>query len=281
MTIAIFGNARKTSTPDEVAHLLDFMQSRGVDVVLSAELRHELELRDYANFSTCEEPIDFALSVGGDGTFLTTAALIGNRNIPIVGINIGHKGFLADVQTSEVDVIMDQLIRGDYTIEQRSLLNVTCDQNIEISMPNALNEIAILKQGLSSMLMVNAVVNNQPLTTYKADGLVIATPTGSTAYNMSIGGPILMPQARGILLSPIASHSLTMRPIVIPDDWEIDLDVHSRNGSFMVSVDGRSQILNDNIHLHIAKAPYTIKVVQVGHNSFIQSLKDKLLWGAN
>lgn len=281
MTIAIFGNARKSSTQEEVAHLLDFMQSRGVEVTLSTELRRELGLREYREFTECEDPIDFALSVGGDGTFLTTAALIGNRNIPILGINIGHKGFLADVQIHHVDVIMDQLIRGDYTIEQRSLLRVSSTQGDPIHMPFALNEIAILKQGLSSMLSIETKLNNTELTTYKADGLVISTPTGSTAYNMSIGGPILMPQTRGILLSPVASHSLTVRPLVIPDDWQIDLQVHSRNGSFMVSVDGRSQILNDNAQLHIEKAPYTIKVVQVGNNSFIQSLKDKLLWGAN
>lgn len=280
MTIAIFGNARKSSTQEEVAHLLDFMQSRGVEVTLSTELRRELGLREYREFTECEDPIDFALSVGGDGTFLTTAALIGNRNIPILGINIGHKGFLADVQIHHVDVIMDQLIRGDYTIEQRSLLRVSSTQGDPIHMPFALNEIAILKQGLSSMLSIETKLNNTELTTYKADGLVISTPTGSTAYNMSIGGPILMPQTRGILLSPVASHSLTVRPLVIPDDWQIDLQVHSRNGSFMVSVDGRSQILNDNAQLHIEKAPYTIKVVQVGNNSFIQSLKDKLLWGA-
>ena len=286
MTVAIFGNAMKSATPEEVRHLLEFLELRGVNVVLSEELRRELNLRDYPEFPTAAEPIDFALSVGGDGTFLTTASFIGNKNIPIVGINCGHLGFLADVQTRDVDRILDQLIKGQYTIEQRSLLTVRTTPADSgklgsplIPSPNALNEVAILKQSMSRMISIDTKVNGQFLTTYHADGLIIATPTGSTAYNMSVGGPLMVPQARGIILSPIASHSLGVRPLVIPDDWQLELQVHSRNDNYMISVDGRSQTLSSDVTLQISKAAYTIKVVQVGENSFIQSLKDKLSWG--
>lgn len=276
----------KSATPEEVRHLLEFLELRGVNVVLSEELRRELNLRDYPEFPMAAEPIDFALSVGGDGTFLTTASFIGNKNIPIVGVNCGHLGFLADVQTRDVDRILDQLIKGQYTIEQRTLLTVRTivagsgkpAPNL-IPSPNALNEVAILKQSMSRMISIDTKVNGQTLTTYHADGLIIATPTGSTAYNMSVGGPLMVPQARGIILSPIASHSLAVRPLVIPDDWQLELRVHSRNENYMISVDGRSQTLSNDITLHISKAPYTIKVVQIGENSFIQSLKDKLSWG--
>ena len=279
MTIAIFGNAMKANTLDEVSHILEFMQLRGVNVVLSQELRQELNLRAYKPLSEAEEPIDFALSVGGDGTFLTTAAAIGARSIPILGINCGRLGFLAEVQTKNVDVIMDELIKGDYTIEQRTLLHVEPSRSELIMAPNALNEIAVMKYGLSSMISIEARINGELLHKYEADGLLLSTPTGSTAYNLSIGGPLMVPQARGVILSPIATHSLNVRPLVVPDDWVIDLKVKSRTGSYLISVDGRSQVMSEEITLNIRKADYTIKLVQIGGHSFVQSLKDKLMWG--
>lgn len=296
MTIAIFGNALKANTLIEVRHILQFMTERGVHVMLSQELRQELDLREYPSFpenwdgekqpeNIYGEPIDFALSVGGDGTFLTSAAAIGNKNIPILGVNCGHLGFLAEVQTNDLDAILNQLVAGQYTIEQRSLLNLSIidkDGIIReglIMSPNALNEIAILKQGLTNMLTIETKVNGELLHSYHSDGLVIATPTGSTAYNLSIGGPLVVPQSKGILLTPIAPHSLTVRPIIVPDDWKFDIHVSSRYDSYMVSVDGRSQSLSTDMSLHIERAPYTVKVVQIGDNSFLKSLRQKLNWG--
>lgn len=288
MNIVIFGNAMKVTTPGEVAHLLEFMQRRDVTVYLSQELRQELNLRNYPPFpdtdaewkAFCDsgEYIDFALSIGGDGTFLTTASLIGARNIPIVGVNAGHLGFLAEVQTQNVDIILEQLVKGEYEIEQRALLQVKAE-DAHLVYPYALNEIAIMKQGLSSMITIEAYVNGELLHNYEADGLVIATPTGSTAYNLSLGGPLMEPHTKAIILSPIASHALTVRPLVVPDDWKIDLKVTSRNGNYLVSIDGRSQTVTNDIALHISKANYTIKLVQLQDHSFIQALKDKLKWG--
>ena len=148
-----------------------------------------------------------------------------------------------------------------------------------IMSPNALNEIAILKQGLTNMLTIETQVNGELLQRYHSDGLVIATPTGSTAYNLSIGGPLVVPQSRGIILTPIAPHSLTVKPLVVPDDWKFDIRVTSRYDSYMVSVDGRSQSLSTDMRLHIERAPYTVKVVQIGDNSFLKSLRNKLNWG--
>jgi NAD+ kinase len=296
MTIAIFGNAMKTDTLREVRHILQFMTEKGIHVLLSQELRQELNLREYPGFpenwdgdkqpeTVYGEPIDFALSVGGDGTFLTSAAAIGQKNIPILGINCGHLGFLAEVQTEDLDAILHQLVAGEYTIEQRSLLNVSVSDKAGnrrdglIMAPNALNEIAILKEGISSMLSIELKVNGEVLHTYNSDGLVIATPTGSTAYNLSIGGPLMVPQSRGIILTPIAPHSLTVKPLVVPDDWKFDLRVSSRYDAYMVSVDGRSQSLSTDLSLHIERASYTVKVVQTGDNSFLKSLRAKLNWG--
>ena len=296
MTIAIFGNAMKSDTLREVQHILTFMSEQKINVLLSQELRQELDLREYPSFpenwdgeqqpeNVYGEPIDFALSIGGDGTFLTSAAAIGDKNIPILGVNCGHLGFLAEVQTQDVDNILQKLVDGEYTIERRSLLNLTIldKDNIRreglIMAPNALNEIAILKQGLTNMLTIETKVNGELLHTYHSDGLIIATPTGSTAYNLSIGGPIVVPQNRGMILTPIAPHSLTVRPIIMPDDWKIDIRVSSRYDAYMVSVDGRSQSLSTDLSLHIERAPYTVKVVQIGDNSFLKSLKTKLNWG--
>ena len=287
MKIAIFGNAMKAETLVEVRHILQFMTSKGVHVLLSQELRQELDLREYPAFERWEpdDPVDFALSVGGDGTFLTSAAAIGDKNIPILGINCGHLGFLAEVTTDDVDDILRKLVAGEYTIEQRSLLRVSVADKAGnkrdglIMAPNALNEIAILKEGLSSMLQIELRVNGELLHTYNSDGLVIATPTGSTAYNLSIGGPLMVPQSRGIIITPIAPHSLTVKPIVVPDDWKFDIRVSSRYDAYMVSVDGRSQSLGTDLLLHIERAPYTVKLVQIGDNSFLKSLRTKLNWG--
>ena len=296
MTIAVFGNAMKSQTLVEVRHILEFMTEKGVHVLLSQELRQELNLREYPGFpenrdsdeqpeNVYGEPIDFALSVGGDGTFLTSSAVIGDKNIPILGVNVGHLGILADVQSQDLDDILQKLVAGEYTIEQRSLLKVSVldkegsFRNDLVMAPNALNEVAILKQGLTNMLSIETRVNGELLHTYHSDGLVISTPTGSTAYNLSIGGPLVVPQNRAIILTPIAPHSLTVKPIVVPDDWTFDIRVSSRYDTYMVSVDGRSQSLSTDMSLHIERAPYTVKVVQIGDNSFLKSLRTKLNWG--
>ncbi len=281
MTIALFGNWYKKTTLDEVTHILDFMNQRGVKVLLSKELRDEMNLRDqYAPFGTeTEETVDFALSVGGDGTFLYTASQVGDKNIPILGINHGHLGFLAEVQAADVDTICDQLVNNNYSIEQRTLLQVTPSMMGRVQLPFALNEVAVMKQELSSMITIEASLNGEYLNTYKADGLVISTPTGSTAYNLSVGGPLMFPQTKSLIISPIATHALNVRPLVIPHDWEIDLKIRSRSHNYLISVDGRSLTLSEEVTLHIAKAPYTVKVVQTEGHSFIHSLKEKLSWG--
>lgn len=283
MTIAIFGNTLRAETIREVKHIIEFLQLRGVDIVLSQELRHEAFNREFPSvedyISQTGETIDFALSVGGDGTFLTTASLVGHLDIPILGINCGHLGYLAEVQTDKIDAVLDLLITNNYTIEQRRMLEVSCQQESKIASPYALNEVAILKSGLSSMITMDVTLNGEFLHNYKADGLLIATPTGSTAYNLSVGGPLLEPHVNAIILTPVATHSLNIRPLVVLDDSKIDVKITSRNSNFLLSVDGRSQVLNQDLQLHIERSQRTIKIVHVEGQSFMQSLKDKLHWG--
>lgn len=283
MVIAVFGNTLRPDTISEVKHIVEFLQLRGITFVLSPELRHDVFSRDIPSVedyvATTGETIDFAISVGGDGTFLTTASMVGHLNIPILGINCGHLGYLAEVQTGDVDYVLDQLINNQYTIEKRCMLEVSSSKDGKIVSPFALNEVAVLKSGLSSMITVEVTLNGEFLHSYKADGLLVATPTGSTAYNLSVGGPLLDPHVNAIILSPVATHSLNIRPLVVQDDSKIDLKISSRNGNYMVSVDGRSQVVNQDIQLHIERSSRTIKLVRVSGQTFMRSLKDKLNWG--
>ena len=283
MTIAIFGNTLRSNTIREVKRIIDYLQQRDVEIVLSQELRHEAISREYPSVddyvSHANHTIDFALSVGGDGTFLTTASLVGHLDIPILGINCGHLGYLAEVQTDNLELVLDQLVNNNYTIEKRSMLEVSCSQEGKLASPYALNEVSILKSGLSSMITVDVMLNVEFLHNYKADGLLVATSTGSTAYNLSVGGPLLDPHVNAIILSPVATHSLNIRPLVVLDDSKIDVKIVSRNGNFLLSVDGRSQVLSQDLQLHIERSQRTIKLVRINGQTFMQSLKDKLNWG--
>ena len=283
MTIAIFGNTLRSETLREVKHIIDLLQQRGVSIVLSQELRQEAYNREFPSVedyvAQTGEPIDFALSLGGDGTFLTTASLVGHLDIPILGINCGHLGYLAEVKTESLENVLEQLVNNNYTIEQRRMLEVSCQYEGKIVSPYALNEVAILKSGLSSMITVAVMLNGELLHNYKSDGLLIATPTGSTAYNLSAGGPLLDPHVNAIILTPVATHSLNIRPLVVLDDSQIDVKISSRNGNFLLSVDGRSQVLNQDIQLHVERSQRTIKLVRINGQTFMQSLKDKLNWG--
>ena len=175
---------------------------------------------------------------------------------------------------------LEKLLEGDCTIDERAVLQVSTQNGGHVMMPYALNEVAVMKQELSSMIVIDTYLNGLLLHTYKADGLVIATPTGSTAYSLSAGGPLVAPHVPAIVLTPIATHSLNVRPLVITEDRVIELQVHSRSGSFLISVDGRSQAIKEDVKIEIRKAQHTIKIVQMKEHSFIHALKNKLLWGA-
>lgn len=285
MVIAIFGNTFRPSLVNILENIFHFFENREDSLLLDTELYAYFQ--EYSKLSPDflhlieddDFQADIALSIGGDGTFLNTAARIGNKNIPIMGINIGRLGFLTDVSEDELPMMLKAIVDGEYAVEDRSLLKVTLSQPTDIKYFYALNDVSITKQDSSSMLTINAYLNGEAVHSYHADGLVIASPTGSTAYSMSVGGPLMVPQAKNIILSPIASHSLTVRPLVIPDDWKIDLDVESRSGNYLISLDGRNITLSDDIKIHIEKAEYTIKLARQYNHNFFDSLKSKLMWG--
>lgn len=225
--------------------------------------------------------LDVVLSVGGDGTFLRTAARVNRQNIPILGINTGRLGFLADVSSNEIEDTLDEIFKNYYRVEERTLLRLHTEEKAYRGYNYALNEIAILKRDTSSMITIHTSLNDDYLTSYQADGLVIATPTGSTAYSMSVNGPIIVPQSQSIVLSPVAPHSLNVRPLVIPDSDIITLAVESRSKSFLIALDGRSEIFPSGIRLRVSKADYTTKVIKRYNHTFYQTLREKLMWGAD
>ncbi len=222
---------------------------------------------------------DVALSIGGDGTFLRTAEKVSRLGIPILGINTGHLGYLADANMEDIDNVMENIFSGKYKIEERTVLHVTSDTDIEIDNPFALNEVAIMRQDTALMISMHTYVNSRELTTYKGDGLIISTPTGSTAYNLSVGGPILEPTSRSMVLSPISAHSLTMRPLVLRDDCEICITTTSRVARYCVSVDGRPFSFPVGSTVTIRKADFHVKVIQHLSHNFADTLRSKLMWG--
>lgn len=227
-----------------------------------------------------EECPDMALSIGGDGTFLRTAASIGNSGVPILGINAGHLGFLADVPLEEIDdALTSILIKKEYAVESRSLLHLDILNCLQPYQQYALNEVAVLKRDQSSMVSVSVYVDGCFLNQYDADGLVIATSTGSTAYAMSAGGPILEPQSNCWVIVPIAPHTLTTRPLVIRDSCELDIEVESRNNIYLVATDGKPVHLTTQSKLHLNKADYQIGVVRRPDHTFYDTLRTKLMWG--
>lgn len=223
-----------------------------------------------------------AFSIGGDGTFLRTVSAIREKNIPILGINTGRLGFLADVSENDMEQTLSEILNGNYTIEERSQLKLRVNDSSCEAADFALNEIAILKQDSSSMITIDVNINGERLTSYEADGLLVSTPTGSTAYSLSVGGPIMAPNTSNFIITAIAPHSLSARPLVIEDDNILTLTIRSRSSCFLISLDGRSKAMPINgTTLQITKAKTSVRVVKRIGQTFYSTLKNKLKWGTD
>lgn len=284
--VAIFGSVRKYGFEKALRDLFAVLNEKSVEIFLDAEVNGFVvgnSLKDLPEFSLLKKEeyssLDLALSLGGDGTFLRTAYKVGEAGVPILGINLGNLGFLVDVPGDEIKTAINEIFSVGFTVEERSLLSLK--RSDEEGNSVALNEIAVLKQDTSSMIRVHTVINGEYLCTYRADGLLISTPTGSTAYALSVGASIMMPENKSFMLSPVAPHSLNLRPVIIPDDWKIELEVESRTNHFLVSLDGRSSLCTNNVRLSIEKAPYSVKVAKRLNHTYFNTLREKLMWGAD
>lgn len=288
LKVALFGNVFQTKKNQYVAAIIDKLSSLEVQVFIEEDFAHfvadelAIDISPYSTFPrTAIVHADLAISIGGDGTFLGTAAMVGESGMPILGINTGHLGFLADVSPENIDTALEALCRGEYVVEERKALAVTKDGTLSTRAPYGLNEVAVLKHDNSSLIEISTYVDGHFLNNYLADGLIVCTPTGSTGYSLSVGGPILVPQSGTMCLSPVAPHSLSVRPVVVRDDVSISLHVRSRSHNFMLSVDGRSESLPEHTAIGITRAQHTVKVIKIEHKHFFETLRDKMMWGAD
>jgi len=289
MKVAVFGRFYILTTTFSVETLFNFLKKKEIDAYIETEFYNlindnEPNKIDYLfdkQFDTLDTSFDLFISIGGDGTILRAITFIKNLGIPIIGINTGRLGFLATIPVNDIEIAIQNIINGKYRISERSLLTIeTSVENKDIdSMNFALNEIAVSRKNTTSMITVETFLDGEYLTSYWSDGLIVSTPTGSTGYSLSCGGPVITPETNSFVITPIAPHNLSARPLIIPDATEIQLKVTGREESHLVSLDSRIATLENGTIIKIKKAPFTIKMVDLLNESFLTTLRKKLLWG--
>ena len=289
MKVAVFGRFYNERTTTSVERLSSFLLKKDIEVyfekhffdLLATESSKEKDFNSFKTFETLDTSFDFLISIGGDGTILRAITFVKNIDIPIIGINTGRLGFLATIQVDVIEQALQNIIDGNYTISERSLLTVeTSPENKDISsLSFALNEVAVSRKNTTSMITVETHLDGEYLTSYWSDGLIVSTPTGSTGYSLSCGGPVITPGTNSFALTPIAPHNLSARPLIIPDSTEIHLRVRGREESHLVSLDSRIATLENETLIKIKKADFKIKMIDLLDESFLTTLRKKLLWG--
>ena len=287
LRFALFGNIYQARKSASIQKVLSCIANH--DAELYVDMEYYYFLKDNQRLSVNATKVftgddfdaDFVISMGGDGTFLKAASRVGHKDIPILGVNMGRLGFLADISPDDIEHCIDALAQDDFAIESRALIQVEADGNPLGDFSYALNDVAILKRDTASMISIRANINGQYLNTYQADGLVVSTPTGSTAYSLSNGGPIIVPGTKVFSMTAVAPHSLNVRPIVIPDSAVVELDVESRSHNFLVAIDGRSEKCKEGTKITLRRAPYDVKVVKRSDHRYFNTLREKMMWGAD
>lgn len=287
LKFAIFGNEYQARKSTSIEKILDYLAQKGAEIYVENAYyefltrSQHIDVKAAGVFEDYNFDVDYVISMGGDGTFLKAASRVGAKGTPIIGVNMGRLGFLADVLPGEVEAALDSLYAGECQIEEHVVIQVEAEGGVLAGNPFALNDIAVLKRDDASMISIRTQVDGEFLVTYQADGLIVTTSTGSTAYNLSNGGPIIIPQSSSLCLTPVAPHSLNIRPVVINDTAEITLDVESRSHNYLVAIDGRSERMTEGTRLVIRKAAHTIKIVKQRNQRYFSTLREKLMWGAD
>ncbi len=284
MKVAIHGRSTALENIPRIISILDFLEKQGVELcvyeLFYGLLKSKCCYATYCHSRDIPEGTAFMLSVGGDGTFLDAARFASERDIPLVGINIGRLGFLSYISSKEAETSLSQILAGEYELEERSTLMVSGDFLNSKHSPHALNEVTIQRKE-PSLIELSVAIDGEPLASYWSDGLIIATPTGSTAYSMSVGGPIVSPSASNLILSPLAPHNLTIRPIVIPDSSVVTCKIQTRAEKAMVTIDNQMFDVNNGTELTIAKSPFAVKLIKLNSSNFYRTLRNKLHWGVD
>ncbi len=287
MQIAIYGRATNDNTSEYIQQLFHKLNEYKTEILVYEPfynfIKQKLELvgniKTFSSHTDLKGKVDAMFSLGGDGTFLETLSFVRNSGIPVLGINTGRLGFLANVAKSEINMAIEALMNKKFSIEKRSLLSVSGPKDLFGEVNYGLNELTVLKKDTSSMITINAYINGDYLNSYFADGLIIATPTGSTAYSLSCGGPLIMPGSENFVITPIAPHNLNVRPFVISDNNIITLKVEGRSPNYLVTLDSRSEVIESNIELTIKKADFSAHFIKLENQNFFTTMRNKLLWG--
>ncbi len=287
MTIAIFGSPYPDQFTKYIQHLIKKLENEHIKIIVEEEfylflqdnIRFTNKAETFNSYETLRGNTDLLFSIGGDGTLLKTVTYVRGSNIPIMGINTGRLGFISSISAGQIDDAVNDILKKNYNISERTLLQLNTTNRLFKNKNFALNEVAISKKDTSSMVRIDAYVDDEFLNTYWADGLVVSTPTGSTGYSLSCGGPIIMPGTNNIIITPNAPHNLNVRPIVINDQSTIKLKVEDRDQLALVSLDSRSRAFDSDTELIIKKADFKIRLIQPQNNSFASTIRNKLMWG--
>lgn len=287
MKIAIHGRKVNESSFPYITKLLSELNSKHIEVFLSdalytllKETSLELQGCNIYEMGNGVPDVNFTISIGGDGTLLETVTHVGAKEVPILGVNTGRLGFLATVSQDNIKDAIDALYHQRYSYEYRTLVELESDADLYDNLNFALNEVAVIKKDTSSMIIVHTYVDDQYLNSYWADGLIIATPTGSTGYSLSCGGPVVSPQSSNLIITPISPHNLTVRPLIISDESVVTVQVESRSENFLLSLDSRSYtVVMDSNKITVRKSPFKVKLVKFGGYNFLDTLRQKLNWG--
>lgn len=287
MKFAIYGQYYQNNTDEIVEKVLSFFHRHNIEVIIEEQFLNSLKLptakkcQSFSNHCELNENIFALISIGGDGTILRAVTYVRDKNIPIIGINAGRLGFLATVQIENIENSLEKVLKKDYILSKRSLLSLSCTpKNPDlIDLNFALNEVTVSRKDTTSMITIETHLDGEYLNSYWADGLIISTPTGSTGYSLSCGGPILTPEVSSLVITPIAPHNLNARPLVIKDDTIIDLKISGREDEYLVSLDSRITSVTNETILHIEKSPFEINLIEFKEESFLKTIRKKLLWG--
>ena len=289
MRIAIFGQYYQNDTRPIIRDIFLFLNENQVDLVIEADFlkilyEHELLKKSYKTFSSYEDlqsGFDLMISIGGDGTILRAATFVRDLGIPILGINAGRLGFLAKVQKENINAFLQLVLERRYTISERTLLElqITPDDGKIPTLNFAMNEVTVSRKDTTSMITIETHLDNEYLTSYWADGLIVATPTGTTGYSLSCQGPVVFPDAQNFVITPIAPHNLNVRPIVVPDSNIISFEIESRSEQVICSLDARREVVSKDIRLAVRKESFDIGLLRLSEDNFLQTLRNKLTWG--
>ena len=284
MKVAILGKILKSEPTEYITKIIHLLEKKKVSVFLEFEYFKSLNgfvSESVSSFKELDKSFDLLISIGGDGTILKAITFVKDLSIPIVGVNTGRLGFLAKIQIENIEQVIEEIILKNYSVSERTLIEVsTSETNQQLSKLNfALNEITLSRKNTTSMISIDTKLDNKHLNSYWADGLIISTPTGSTGYSLSCGGPIIMPEAENLIINPIAPHNLNARPLIIPDSTEIKIKVNGREDEFLISLDSRITTLSNSNEVIIKKSPFKIKMIELENESFLITLREKLMWG--